>query len=216
MQRIDREKKRKKLPKKFKNKYRIESVRLKNYDYSQNGAYFVTIVTKNRKHYFGEIQNGNMILNKIGRIAQKYWDEIPQHFHFIKLDEMVIMPDHIHGILWIDNDCTNVACNISSGVASNVSNGVASNISSGVASNISTTTTKNEKMAKISPKRGSLASVIRSLKSAVTKKSREINPIFAWQPRFHDRIVRDENGLNRIRQYIISNPEKWERDKNDK
>jgi hypothetical protein len=89
---------------KYQNKYRIASARMKNYDYASNGAYFITIVTKNRDHFFGDIEDNTMILNEIGKIARKYWDEIPRHFPFIRLDEMVVMPNHIHGILWIDDD----------------------------------------------------------------------------------------------------------------
>ena len=89
-------------PKKFKNKYRIESARLKNWDYSSDGAYFITIMTKKRECFWGEINSGKMILNDLGKIIQHYWDEIPQHFPFIKLDEMIVMPNHIHGILMIE------------------------------------------------------------------------------------------------------------------
>jgi REP element-mobilizing transposase RayT len=85
---------------KYQNKYRIASARMKNYDYASNGAYFITIVTQNRDHFFGDIVDNKMILNEIGKIAQKYWDEIPQHFPFIRLDEMVVMPNNIHGILF--------------------------------------------------------------------------------------------------------------------
>ena len=62
---------------KYKNKYRIETTRLKNWDYGWNAAYFITIVTKNRVHYFGEIKNGKMHLSEIGEMAEKYWNEIP-------------------------------------------------------------------------------------------------------------------------------------------
>jgi len=189
--------------KKFNGKYRIESVRLKNYDYSLDGAYFITIVIKNREHYFGKIVRGKMVLNNIGQIVQQFWDEIPQHFPFIKLGAMVIMPNHIHGVLWIDKSLV-----LSSTVAVVDGRGVACNAST-MDENI------NEKMANISPKRGSLATVIRSFKSAVTRKSRKILPDFAWQPRFHDRIIRDENEMNRIREYIIQNPAMWERNRNN-
>lgn len=73
--------------------------RLKNYDYSQNGYYFVTICTKYQDKWFGEIINGEMILSEIGKMAKKYWLEIPKHYPNIKLDEYVIMPNHVHGIL---------------------------------------------------------------------------------------------------------------------
>ena len=185
------------MAKKYLNKYRIESIRLKGYDYSSNGAYFITIVTKNREHFFGKIMDGKMILNGIGENAQKYWDEIPQHFSFIRLDEMVVMPNHIHGILWIDKFDDGI------GIRRNV------------ACNVSTGNMKNNKMMEISPKQGSISTVIRSFKSVVTNKSRPINPNFAWQSRFHDRIIRNENELNRIRKYIRENPVIWQRDRNN-
>lgn len=89
-------------PKKFKNKYRTESSRLKNWDYLSDGFYFITIVTKQRECFWGEIISTKMILNDLGDIVQHFWGEIPSHFSFIKLDEMIVMPNHIHGILLID------------------------------------------------------------------------------------------------------------------
>ena len=275
---------------KYQNKYRIASARMKNYDYGSDGAYFVTIVTKNREHFFGKIVGDNRVdgdtgnavdgdvgnavdgdvgnavdgrdvacnvstaaattttatamqLSEIGEIVQKFWNEIPKHFPFIKLDEMVIMPNHIHGILLIDKSMGTVEGNDAVGggdddavgggdddaVGGNDDDAVGGNDDDAVggrdvACNVSTgktgktNETKNKQMAKISPKNGSLASVIRSFKSVVTKNSRELKKsknIFAWQPRFHDRIIRNENELNRIRNYIIKNPEMWYRDKNN-
>jgi len=191
--------------KKFRGKYRIDSARLKNWDYGQPGAYFVTIVTKNREHFFGEIVDGEMVLSDIGQIAQQYWSEIPRHFSFIRLDEMVVMPNHIHGILWIERD-----------TGTKTLNAVETLHATSLPHN-----DKNKKMAKISPKRGSLATVIRSFKSAVTMKSRckyathGVSFVdFAWQPRFHDRIIRNDDELGRIRHYIRQNPKMWERDRN--
>jgi len=85
----------------FQNKYRVESTRLKNWDYSSSGVYFITINTKNSKHYFGKIKNGIMIKNKLGEITEKYWKEIPKHYKNTILDEYIIMPNHIHGIIII-------------------------------------------------------------------------------------------------------------------
>ncbi len=87
---------------KFRNKYRIKSTRLEGYDYSQNGYYFVTICTKNRECFFGDIDNGEMQLSEIGKIAQKYFLEIPRHFPFVRLGEFVVMPNYFHGIIIID------------------------------------------------------------------------------------------------------------------
>ena len=77
--------------------------RLKGYNYSQDGWYFVTICAKNREHFFGKIVNGEMRLSKIGETAQKFWQEIVIHFPDVKLDEFIIMPNHIHGIIIIAN-----------------------------------------------------------------------------------------------------------------
>lgn len=77
--------------------------RLQGYNYSQNGWYFVTICTKDRKEWFGKIQSQKMILNKIGNIVKKCFLKIPKHFSDVKLDEYVVMPNHIHGIIVIEN-----------------------------------------------------------------------------------------------------------------
>ena len=90
------------MTEKFQNKYRIKSTRLQDWDYGSNAAYFVTICTQNREHYFGEITNGIMQLSEIGYMANKYWSEIPKHFPFVELDEFVIMPNHVHGIIVIN------------------------------------------------------------------------------------------------------------------
>jgi hypothetical protein len=92
------------MKEKYKNNYKIDSMRNQKWDYSWNGAYFITIVTKKRHPYFGEIQNNKMILNELGKLARNHWLQIPKHFPFIKLDRYVIMPDHFHGLLWIEKD----------------------------------------------------------------------------------------------------------------
>ncbi len=78
--------------------------RLPEYDYSQTGYYFVTICTKDKRNIFGKIINGEITLNKPGKIVDKYWKEIPKHFSFTEIDEYIIMPNHIHGIIIIDNE----------------------------------------------------------------------------------------------------------------
>jgi len=90
------------MSKKFRNKYKIESARLKNWDYGSNAAYFVTICTKNRVCFFGDVVNTEMKLSRIGQMAHQCWLEIPEHFPFVVLDEFVIMPNHVHGIIIID------------------------------------------------------------------------------------------------------------------
>lgn len=182
--------------KKFKNKYRIESHRLKGYDYSANGAYFITIVTKNRFHFFGEIKNGEMQLSEIGKIVWEQWFESEKIRKNILLDQFVVMPNHIHGVVLIDNGLLD----------DDRRNVVAQRFYSG----------PNKKMSDISPIKTSLSHMVREFKTAVTKRSRIIVPKFAWQANYHDRIVRNDDELNRIRKYIIENPKKWELDRNKK
>lgn len=87
-----------------------KSIRLAEYDYSKAGAYFVTICTHERKCLFGEIADEKMILSWIGRIAESCWQEIPRHFEHVDLDYYVIMPNHLHGILIIEDDRRGTAC----------------------------------------------------------------------------------------------------------
>ena len=88
---------------KFQNKYRIPSARLQTWDYANNGNYFITICTQNRHHFFGTIQNQEMQLSEIGKLAVQFWLEIPNHFPFIELGNFVVMPNHVHGILIINH-----------------------------------------------------------------------------------------------------------------
>jgi REP element-mobilizing transposase RayT len=90
----------------FINRYRIESARLEGFDYSSEGCYFITICTNERKHIFGEISDGIMALNDAGNIVMECWNDLPNHYPNLILDEFVIMPDHVHGIMIIDNTNT--------------------------------------------------------------------------------------------------------------
>ena len=86
----------------YKNQYRVPSARLPYYDYSQNGMYFVTICTHEKNYFFGEIHNNEMLYSEMGKIAAECWENIPDHFPFMKLGEWVVMPNHVHGVLCID------------------------------------------------------------------------------------------------------------------
>lgn len=86
----------------YKNRYRVPSARLAGYDYGSDGAYFVTICTRDRMHFFGDIVDGDIRLSEIGEIADNCWQQIPDHFPFVRLDGFVIMPNHVHGIVVID------------------------------------------------------------------------------------------------------------------
>jgi putative transposase len=196
----------------FRNKYRVESCRLKGHDYSKGGSYFITICTLGKRIWFGEILNCGMVLTEPGHIAKQLWHELSQHYKFISLDEFVIMPDHIHGILIIHpNAHTRILAdggddNDDDGFGRVIGRDVACNVSTSNGSNISKQPVKNEFMSNISPKHGSLGSVIRSYKSAVSRNLHMIYPDFSWEPRYYDHLIRSEGELNRIRKYIIDNP----------
>lgn len=197
---------------KFQNKYRIPSARLQGYDYGQNGAYFITICTQNRIHFFGKIINGIMQLNELGKIAYNFWAEIPDHFPFVELGAFVIMPNHMHGILIINK--SDVDISPESSVSPISVQTLHRNVSAHDTDDTDTPPpTKNAQMAKISPKPGTISTIIRSYKSAVTKFARQIHTDFGWQPRFHDHIIRNETAYKRIDNYIINNPINWKEDK---
>ena len=202
---------------KYQNKYRIASIRMKNYDYSSNGAYFITIVTKNREHFFGEVVNDKnglsyVSLSEIGKIVWDEWLKTPKIRPYMNLTmmEFVVMPNHIHGIIYIGKN----EFNTNDGVA--VDGDAISRRDA-----MHRVSTNTEYKNKFEPQRKNLASIIRGFKSAVTTKSRKLNTKngisnnFSWQSRFHDRIIRNKNELNRIRNYIIKNPEMWNRDNNN-
>lgn len=187
---------------KFQNKYRISSSRLKNWDYGKNGAYFITICTGKREHYFGEIVSVNdeneMQFNEIGKLANEFWSEIPKHFPFVELGNYQVMPNHVHGILIIDKN----------NVVDDVIDVVVETLHCNVSTDI-----KNERMAKISPKPGTISTIIRSYKSVVTKNGHYIHTDFEWQERFHDHIIRDSESFERIQNYIENNVANWKDDK---
>lgn len=167
--------------KKYKDK---KQYRCKGYDYSQEGFYFVTICAKNREIFFGEIINGEIKFSEIGLAADKFWREILNHFSFVGLDKFVVMPNHVHGIIQINNNRRNAPRRVPTGIQPLVKN--------------------------------SLSSIVNHFKGNVKRFCNKNNlEYFAWQSRFHDRIIRNENELNRIRQYIIDNPLKWELDRNN-
>ena len=187
----------------WQNKYRIESARANWHDYD-GGSYFITICTKNREHYFGEIVDEEMVLSDIGKYVDEQFKNVTSHYPYAEIPLWTIMPNHVHAIVVI-SACRDVACNVSP-TESICSEG-------DVARYVSTNPTdKNEYMAERSPKQGSLAAVIRGLKSAVTKYANENEILFAWQPRFHDHIIRDNSELNRIADYIENNVANWKDD----
>ncbi len=177
----------------FKETYRVETARLRGWDYTAAGWYFVTICAGNRQPFFGQVENGVVRLSPIGQTACNYWQQIPQHTAGnVELDVFMVMPDHLHGIIVI-LDVETLQCNVSTTPQCNVS-----------------TRNPNDPMSQISPKSGSLGAIVRSYKSAVSRWcSQNGFAEFSWQGRFYDHIIRNEQALHRIRKYIVENPAHW-------
>tara|TARA_R110002049_G_scaffold246847_5_gene420957 strand:+ start:3712 stop:4248 length:537 start_codon:yes stop_codon:yes gene_type:complete len=175
--------------------YDRKSPRLKNWNYGSNGLYFITINTKNRVHSFGEIQNNQMVYSAVGAIANVLWFELQHRNKYVSLGEFAIMPNHLHGIIQLENP-NNKPLERNSHIADK-------------------NETISEKMSAISPKANSISTIIRSYKSAVTKHCNRLNLEFMWQSRYHDHIIRDEKSFLTISQYIINNPKKWNEDESN-
>jgi putative transposase len=167
----------------------MKKMRLENYDYSMAGYYFVTFVTKNRECYFGKIENEKLILNEIGKIAYNSWINIPEHYDSVEIDEFIIMPDHIHGIIIINDNTKN--------------NKTINTVGVGQCPTPTVLMTEN----RIDTNYGLLSKIINSYKNIVTKTIREKYPdtFFNWQRSFYDHIIRKNESLDRIRNYIKYN-----------
>ncbi len=176
---------------KYRGKFRIDSTRLKGWDYSSAGFYYVTICTKDKRPYFGFIVDGVVQLSDIGEIALNCWMEIPEHFSSVGIDEFVVMPNHVHGIVVIRSDA----------------------ISRVETPHVASLQPKDGRTQFGPLKPGSLSKIIQGYKAAVTRQVRLMGEHdFTWQSRFYDHIIRNDEDLDRIRNYIQDNPIKWELD----
>lgn len=164
------------------------SIRLKGYDYSRPGAYFVTIAAKNRDNHFGKIVDGRMDLSQIGRIIYKLWIELPAHFNDVQLDEYVIMPNHLHGIIIIDE-------HRKGGVATPKSQG--------------------RETLPLQKKRhlGHVIGFFKYQSAKYVSAVRKSAGLTIWQRNYYERIIRSAEELNRIREYIKNNHLHWIFDK---
>ena len=179
----------------FKNKFRIDSSRLKNWDYSIPWWYYVTICTKNMGFWFENVKHNKMILNVAGKIVNEEWRRSKTIRENVDLDYCVIMPNHIHGIIILDSVET-TRWVVSKNKGEQIINDETSH-----------------RLVSTTIKPNSLSSIVGQFKSIVTKRVRSSGyKNFAWQPRFYDHIIRNEKDLHRIRTYIQNNPLKWELD----
>lgn len=162
------------------------SLRLSTYDYGKIGAYFITICTKDRVNLFGKVANGSMFLNTLGGIVQEEWLQLAELRDNVKLDEFVVMPNHIHSILFITHEIEGTASRAPTGRDFG------------------------------RPVSGSLSTIIGGFKSGVTKRINQLLNIRfkgVWQRSFFDHAIRNDDSLARIREYIVTNPLRWELDR---
>ena len=198
---------------KFGDRYQIKLIRLKNWDYSRQGYYYVTICAHGRKSLFGEIVNGEIILNNFGKIAWDEWRRTKKIRHNIDIDNFVIMPNHIHGIIIInngDNDCHNI------------DDGNNYNANKGRDTLQCVSTTQNDNLIKNTQTeqfgrstKNSIPTIVKLFKATTTKQInilRKTPSAPVWQRNYYEHIIRDEKELNRIREYVETNVKQWEED----
>lgn len=185
---------------KYKNKYKIESNRMTGWDYSHNGYYFITIVTKNRIKWFGEIINGKMIYSDFGKIVLKEWGKSFQIRTELFSNEFILMPDHLHAILILNNK--------------ELKNHIPEN--HGLTSQYD-----NNQSDKFQRKPKSISSFMAGFKSATINRiddfidennldlSKFNRHNKLWQDNYHDHIIRNKIEFHNIKNYIINNPKKW-------
>ena len=160
-----------------------KNIRLKDFDYSTAGYYFVTVVSHKRKNIFGEIIDRELNLNRLGLIVEKTWQEIPMHFPYIVVDSYVVMPNHFHGIVIINK--------------------------------VGAQHAEPLRHAELQIKTQPLGVIVRSFKSAVTKRVHDLGLFVGekiWQRNYYEHIIRDEHDHQQIADYILSNPFNWEYD----
>lgn len=171
-------------------------IRLRNFDYSSEGAYFITANTANKAHFFGEIENEKLILSETGKIADEYLLAIPEHFSNAYLDEYQVMPDHIHCIIFLISETGHELMIVPP--------------LKGIDLKFNLETEQKATVNQFAkPVKGSISVIIQQFKASVTKRCNRSGLRFAWQERFHDHVIRSEAEYQRIKQYIQDNPKNW-------
>jgi len=181
-------------------KHHRRSVRLKEYDYCQPGVYFVTICTRHRECLLGEIVDGEMRLNPLGTMAAACWHVIPHHFSCVVLDEGIIMPNHIHVIIVIQGR----------GEASAVPHHVSNEEPTADASPLQRRPNGTQP--------GSLSAIVQNFKSISARRMKAARGMLGasiWQRGFYERIIRTEDELRAIGEYVLANPARWNEDENN-
>ncbi len=186
-------------------KHHRRSIRLKGYDYSSEGAYYVTIVVQGRECLFGEIIDGEMYLNEYGEIVQKWWHEIPNHFPNVVLGAFVIMPNHVHGIIWIIDKRRGEVISPHNDPNNNILN-----------KNFDGTSNQGGDASQPPLQKPTLGQIVAYFKYQSTKEMNRIETDKAitkfWQRNYYEHVIRDEKDLQNKTDYIESNPMLWDED----
>lgn len=165
------------------------SLRLRGYDYSQVGMYFITICTYGRELLFGEVVEVEMVVNQMGKVVEEEWLRTPALRPYVTLDEFVVMPNHVHGIIVFSD----------AGIRS-----------------VGAHSCAPLQQARLQRQPRSLGSLIAGFKSATTKRINNLRGspgVLLWQRNYHEYVIRNEKDLSRIRDYILTNPLRWELDR---
>ncbi len=181
-----------------------KSIRLKDYDYAQQGTYYVTVCANDRKCVFGDVGNGKMVLNDAGNMVTHDWNQLPDRFPNIEMDEFIVMPNHLHGVIVIVGK-------------HEITDDVGAPLVGALNDMDDRAGTRQRAPIKGAPTVGEIIGVFKSLTTNEYIRNVKINnwPSFnrqLWQRNFYEHVIRTESDLTRIREYIINNPTQWEDD----
>ena len=187
--------------------YDRQSIRLEGYDYSQAGAYFVTICVRDKRCLLGDVADGKSVPNDLGAVVSESWNWLAERYDYVRMDEWVVMPNHLHGIVLITNEDRRGGSRTAQG----------SDGPHHEEGGSRTAPTETDSGRSLGPaKRKPLGRLVGAFKTVSTKCINEIRGSAGaafWQRNFHEHIVRDQTELNLIREYIAGNPAAWETDR---
>ena len=193
---------------------------MRGYDYTREGFYYVTICTYKQEHLLGEIKNGKMLLNAYGQIVRDTWNDLPNHIAGIELDAFQIMPNHVHAVISI----------VPGAMRARGDSEMRADGDSAMRAGLEPARTGDRVGAGSKPALSNahpapdavpahpLSEIVRQFKTFSARRINEIrnmSGIPVWHRNYFEIIIRNENKLNRVRQYIINNPQKWEKDRNN-
>lgn len=182
-------------------KHHRRSIRLKGYDYTTAGAYFITLCTHQRECLFGAIEDGEMQLSLFGEVVRSSWLRLPQHFRSVELDEFVVMPNHVHGIVWLDDTSGRGEAFAPERTAE--------------AEDINENASPLHGHRFNGTRSGSIGAIVQNFKSISTRRINQIRKsagIPVWQRNYYEHIIRNDRALQHIREYIQNNPLSWQED----